>query len=116
MQFHEILAQLMDEQGISQSQLCRMTGIATSAMSHYVRGETEPSFTKAITIAHALNVPVDMLAGKVDQPALTSDEQQLVDLYRAMTPQYRAMLTKTARLYAADSEKEADVPRGARTA
>lgn len=65
MEFHERLRGLMDDRGISQAQLCKLTGIATSAMSHYVRGETDPSFTKAIQIARALDVPLDALAMKV---------------------------------------------------
>ena len=78
------LNRLMNERGIKQADLCRITGIATSAMSHYVRGESEPSFTKAISIARALGVSVDELAGH-EQPDLTDDEREILTYYRVLT-------------------------------
>ena len=102
MEFHECLVKIMEEKGINQAQLCKLSGIATSAMSHYVRGETEPSFTKVIAIAKALNVSVDDLAGKPKPfAALSPDERELVRLCRSMSQDDRETLLKTARSFAA---------------
>ena len=123
MEFHERLRRLMDDRGISQAQLCKLTGIATSAMSHYVRGETDPSFTKAIQIARALDVPLDALATKVMETGcnpesgtttLSPDEEELIGHYRSMDDSDRETLLNTARRFAAfageGAERSGEVP------
>ena len=97
MEFHECLNKIMGEKGINQARLCKLSGIASSAMSHYVRGETEPSFTKAIKIARALDVSVDELAG--ENPELTPDEQLMLERYRKCSENYRITLLSTAELF-----------------
>lgn len=103
MEFHERLARIMRNKGISQSELCRRSGIATSAMSHYVRGETEPSFTKVIAIARALDIPVDDLADNAfgSMPRMTPEDTELLSLFHSMSAQGRANLIEQAEFLAA---------------
>ena len=117
MAFHEQLARLMDERGISQAELCRATGIATSAMSHYVRGETGPSLTKTVLIADALEVPVDALAGRASEVAYPagrmsvepeeSGEGELVDIFRSLDDGGRKHLLVYARWFGTTYEPPA---------
>ena len=108
MQFHERLSKLMKDRGLSQAQLCKISGIATSAMSHYVRGETEPSFTKAILIAKALGCSVDELAGRSSGvEVLNSYEKELLDCFRGMADFGRNSLLKTARAMREEMPREA---------
>ena len=84
------LNRLMEEKNIKQIDLCRETGIPTSAMSHYVRGDSDPSFTRAIRIAKALGVTTDELAGKEikqeqERIELTDNERELLTYYRALS-------------------------------
>ena len=81
------LNKLMEERNIKQADLCRETGIPTSAMSHYVRGDSDPSFTRAIKIARALGVTTDELSGKQAEQQcngikLSDDEREIINVYR----------------------------------
>jgi len=56
------LTEKMTELGISQADLCRLTGLASSMVSHYCTGQRMPSIPAAIKIARVLNTTVDYLA------------------------------------------------------
>lgn len=116
------IAEAREARGWTQEQLAQAIGTTQQTIQRWESGLVDPKSSRVSDISKALGITVSFLMG-VDEngkesapPTLVPDEQQLVDLYRAMTPQYRAMLVKTAALYAADSEKEADVPRATRTA
>ncbi len=64
MDFKDALNRVMDSQKLSQADLCRITGISTSVMSRYVTGETDPSLSKAILMADALQISLDELTGR----------------------------------------------------
>ncbi len=107
MEFHECLNKIMKEKGVNQAQLCKLSGIATSAMSHYVRGETEPSFSKVIAISRALGVSVDVLAGRSGGDNPSRNEAELVDSFRRCTVFQQNAILHTAK---AVSEDETLVP------
>ena len=79
---------------MKQSELCRKTKIATSAMSEYLRGLYEPKQDKIYIMAEALNVdPVWLMGFDVpmekedkkissDELALTEGEKALIKLLR----------------------------------
>jgi len=56
------LVNKMAECGMSQADLCRKTGLATSMISHYCTGQRIPSVQVAEKIAKALNSSIDYLA------------------------------------------------------
>lgn len=51
-----------------------MTGIPTSLMSNYMKGQKFPSLTNSIALARALNVSIDDLAGIQSEPSALPDE------------------------------------------
>ena len=81
---------------MTQSELCRRTKIATSAMSEYLRGLYDPKQDKIYLMSEALNVDPVWLMGfdvpmeKDDkkrsphEPTLTEGEKQVLELFRAI--------------------------------
>ena len=63
------LTERMAELGVTQADLCRLTGLASSMVSHYCTGQRIPSVPVAANIARALNITIDYLAyGSKPQP------------------------------------------------
>jgi len=60
--FNKRLMKVMSERGVSQADLCRHTGLASSMVSHYCTGQRMPSIAAALKIAKALNTTVSYLA------------------------------------------------------
>ena len=60
--FNLRLTRKMQEQNISQADLCKITGLTTSMISYYCSGQRLPTMPAAIKIAKALNTTVDYLA------------------------------------------------------
>lgn len=59
------IQQAMDNRGVTQADLARMTGLSTAIVSQIVSGRTkDPRFASIVTIARALDVSLDYLAGK----------------------------------------------------
>lgn len=79
---------------ITQSELCRKTKIATSAMSEYIKGLYEPKQDKIYIMSEALNVdPVWLMGFDVpmepdnkkispDELSLTEGEKVVLELFR----------------------------------
>jgi len=60
--FDKRLNEKMGELHISQADLCRLTGLASSMVSHYCTGQRIPSIPAALRIAKVLHTSVDYLA------------------------------------------------------
>lgn len=82
---------------MTQSELCRKTKIATSAMSEYIKGLYEPKQDKVYIMSQALNVdPVWLMGFDVpmekeqkkfspdEEGSLTEGEKQVLELFRAI--------------------------------
>jgi len=60
--FNIRLLEKMSDRGITQADLCRLTGLASSMVSHYCTGQRIPSVPAALKIAKVLYTTVDYLA------------------------------------------------------
>jgi len=60
--FNIRLTEKMAERGVTQADLCRLTGLASSMVSHYCTGQRMPSVPAALKIAKVLNTSIDYLA------------------------------------------------------
>ena len=60
--FNTRLLEKMAERNITQADLCRLTGLASSMISHYCTGQRIPSVPAALKIAKVLYTTVDYLA------------------------------------------------------
>lgn len=68
---------LIDQQGLRQSDLSNMTGIATGTISGYRNGDKEPTITNLRKIAQALDVSADYLIGLSDVRTPDIDTQAI---------------------------------------
>jgi len=89
------LTEILAERGIKQADLCRLTGLASSMISHYCTGQRIPSVPTIVKIAEALGTTVDYLSfgdsskakhGMSLTPSFEygNDEQFLIDMFRAL--------------------------------
>lgn len=75
--FHEQLQKIMKEKGITQSELCKRTGIPKSAMSQYISGAFKPKQKRTYLIAKALNVSEAWLIGMENAEQERREPQQI---------------------------------------
>ena len=71
------LNDLIDKQGLRQSDLSELSGIATGTISGYRNGEKEPTITNLRKIAQALDVSADYLLGLSDVQSADIDTQDI---------------------------------------
>lgn len=97
-EFEYRLVTLMDEQGMSQAELARRTGISTSSMNRYLAGADIPA-SKLKAIAAALGVPVDELldTGMLPRYSLTADEYELIAIFNKLDERDKKRLLTFAR-------------------
>ena len=66
MDFSERLKVLLKTNNMSQSDLCKKTGIPTSLMSNYCSSKKSPALNNAIAMADAFKVTLDDLVGRTN--------------------------------------------------
>jgi len=92
--FDRRLTEKMAELSITQADLCRLTGLASSMISHYCTGQRIPSIPAALRIAKVLNTSVDYLAfgslpkqrGAAESP-ITSSENRVRYASKRLSPE-----------------------------
>lgn len=98
------LKEAMNDRGISQIELSRLSGVGKSAISHYINGRYCPHNKNAVLIANVLNVNPTWLMG-FDVPkhlinekqnpydiTLSEEEKILIEAYRSDDDTYRKMM------------------------
>ena len=104
MTISERMFQIMEEQGISQYRLSKMTGISAKTISDWRSKKTNPGADKIMVICEALQVSPEMLLtgrGRTETPGsfpyMETDfekeaESQLVGNFRAFSEDKKARL------------------------
>lgn len=115
------LFEILVSRGMSQADLCRISGLSSGAISSYMNGKRVPSIANAITIAESLGVTLDELVGREPTryapPPLTKDEEALLDDYRNCTPTSKEKIDEYAEFQSAKSkESTRDSKRSKRSA
>lgn len=89
---------------MTQSELCRKTKIATSAISEYIKGLYEPKQDKVYIMSEALNVDPVWLMGfdvpmekeqkkfSLHEPSLTEGEKVVLELFRQIPVDQQPMV------------------------
>ncbi|MHB8629413.1 MAG: helix-turn-helix domain-containing protein [Aggregatilineales bacterium] len=83
------LRTLREQHGWSQRELARFCGLGTTQIFKYENGYSDPSSTNLELIATQLNVSVDFLLGRTDNPrsylgdeVISGDERIMIDVFR----------------------------------
>ena len=72
--FSTYLKRLLDERGLSQADLAKLTGIRASTISDWINGVYDPKQDKRLLVARVLNIPPDRLyALDEDEPPTEGD-------------------------------------------
>ena len=67
MTFGEALIRIMDEKGMSTTELAARSGVRKQTITELIKGRSkEPTFTKAKALANGLGVPLQVLADMTD--------------------------------------------------
>ena len=90
--FNKRLMKRMSEMRMSQADLCRSTGLATSMVSHYCTGQRVPSVQVAGKIARALDTTIDALV--FDKPEITMGSNDISGNGSAVSEAKKAYLSK----------------------
>lgn len=116
MEFCEILSELRKEKRLFQDDVAKIVNVSKSTISNWEKGKQEPSIECIKKLSAFFNVPTDYLLGLEDDgytsfsspsPAseLTTEEQELVDAFRRMTKETRAIALNTMHALAGDKER-----------
>lgn len=81
MEFHQRLTQILDDRGVSQAKLSRMTGLAQSAISEICSEKRRPYFDQIQDIATAIGMTIDGMLG-ADAVKLSEADQVVLDGFR----------------------------------
>lgn len=95
MDFSESLNRILQSRGLKQADLCRMSGIPSSAMSNYLSGKKVPTLTNAIAMADALAISLDELAGR--EPPKRVIERELLAQFRELSDEGQEIAVNTVR-------------------
>ena len=98
MEFHEILRELLEDNDITQKQLANDLGIGVTTIGNYVRGLREPDFDTLKLFAKYFNVTTDFLLDHRSGTLQTHEEDELIRLYRALSPSYKDLLKDQGKL------------------
>ena len=114
MTFSETSRALRKEKGLSQVQLAEALKVSKACISMIEIGKNEPTANTLLKYADFFQCTTDYLLGREDdfgnvvvqteKPApLPQDEQELLNIYQALSPAHRAQILEYARYFAEKS-------------
>jgi transcriptional regulator with XRE-family HTH domain len=99
--FPDRLRKFRESKGLSQTELAEKTGLQPSAVSHFETGKRAPSFDNLKRLADALDVTVDYLLGRTEEPAAAGPRaQQLFRDFTRMSADDQESLARFAEMLA----------------
>lgn len=117
MSYKLMLKELRNSQGISQEEMAEKLGMKLSTYRTWERGISRISLENACEISRILNcTPNDLCGWYIDHPndrpahaappPLTNDEAELVESYRALTPNRKRVISEQVEDAAARSKEQ----------
>lgn len=114
MTFSETSKALRKEKGLSQVQLAKALKVSNGCIAMIETGKNEPTANTLLKYADFFQCTTDYLLGREDdfgnvvvqteKPApLPQDEQELLNIYQALSPAHRAQILEYARYFAEKS-------------
>lgn len=113
--FSEISKALRKEKGLSQAQLAEALKVSNGCIGMIEIGKNEPTANTLLKYADFFQCSTDYLLGREDdfgnitihteRPApLPQDEQELLNIYQALSPAHRSQILEYARYFADKTE------------
>lgn len=112
--FGDKIKDLRKEKNLTQKELAQALSITISTLSHWECDYQEPSFKDLILLANFFCVPTDYLLGITDDngnfniqsssPALSSEEQHLLDTFRKLNMKNRMHVSTYADIRLEDQD------------
>ena len=109
------IRELRHENNKTQVELAEYLGISRQVYANYENGINEPSLDTLSRLADFFECSVDYLLGREDDfgnvtvqgsaPALTSQERELLDIFRALRPEHQAQISEYARYFSERTTK-----------
>ncbi|MCR5636369.1 MAG: helix-turn-helix domain-containing protein [Clostridiales bacterium] len=99
MDFSRRLRFLLEERGITQKHLANVLRIPVSTLGGYFQGTSEPDFQTLILIAEYFDVTTDYLLGIPGVNTYDSDENDLLRIYRCLSPEQRALYLEQGKAF-----------------
>ncbi len=93
------LRRLLEENGMTQKELARHMNIAPSTMGCYVQNSREPDYDTLKRIADFFAVSVDYLLDHHTSDIRSDDENDLLRIYRSMTPVEKELYLEQGRAF-----------------
>lgn len=92
------LKELREERGVSMMTLAKAIGVSDTAVCKWENQDSEPKLSYIIKLADYFNCSADYLIGRsddfggyIEQIRLTEEEEEILKIFRAMSPQTRAV-------------------------
>lgn len=106
MQFGDILRELLEEKEISQKQLAAELNLLAPTLGRYIRNEREPDIETIKTIANYFGVSIDYLLDYRSGKTISHREDDLLRVFRSMTPDQQEMFVEQGKAVARMNKKE----------
>lgn len=106
MSFGNNLRTLIEERDMTQKELASQLNIAASTMGSYVQGKREPDFDTLKAIAQYFNVSIDYLLDNNSAKAATHQEDEMLRIFRSLTPDQREICIEQCRVFVSVNHRE----------
>lgn len=108
MTFSDILRLLIEERGLTQKRLAGDLHIAVSTLGGYVQGTSEPDFDTLKRLAEYFEVSADYLLDFRTGKAKSHREDDLLRVFRALTPQQQEIFLEQGKAVLRVCSKHSD--------
>jgi transcriptional regulator with XRE-family HTH domain len=106
MKFGDVLRSLLEERDITQKRLATDLNIAPSTVSSYVQNNSEPDFETLKQIAQYFGTSIDYLLDYRTGTAATREEDEILRIFRDLTPEQRIIFTGQGKVVVQFNKKE----------
>jgi len=106
MELGEILRNLLDEREITQKQLAIALNIGASTLGNYIQNAREPDYDTLKRLANYFDVTIDYLLDYRSSKAKSSQEDEVLRIYRALNQDQQELFIEQGKLLIAHSHKK----------
>lgn len=106
MSFGENLRVLLEKRNMTQKELAIRLNIAPSTMGNYVQNTREPDYATLKQLAGFFNVSIDYLLDYTPSFAAASQEDELLRIFRSLTPDQKDICIEQCRVFVRANNKE----------